>query len=334
MLPAPELLLPWESTGEEDRRFWAVLRSMLVVFSVFAIVVPLLPVHDVARKTLRDMPPQLAHIIVDKQSLPEPVKPLPRPVTKKPEAPRRVEKQKDVAKPVPKNAEAPVPVEQAAVKPRGTSNQVGQLEQARSVAAASGVLAFQDELSAMRDSVDVATLNHTQMSRGQDSAAATERSVITSGVRASSGGIKTGAISRDTGGDAVSGRETTLSSRETTRVQSTIAARGRETGQSESVQHGGRSDESIRRIMDGNKGAIFAIYNRALRTDPQLQGKLVFEMVIDPAGSVVQITLVSSELSDAGLTSKILSRIRLINFGAEDVVNTRVNYSFDFLPYT
>ncbi len=114
-------------------------------------------------------------------------------------------------------------------------------------------------------------------------------------------------------------------SRATTRVQSTIATKVSEAGQSESARLGGRSDESIRRIMDANKGAIFAIYNRALRVDPQLRGKLVFEMVIDSAGSVVQITLVSSELSDAALASKILSRIRLINFGAEDVVNTRVN---------
>jgi hypothetical protein len=86
--------------------------------------------------------------------------------------------------------------------------------------------------------------------------------------------------------------------------------------------------------MDDNKGAIFAIYNRALRKDPLLHGKLSFEMVIDPSGGVAHLKLVSSELSDPDLTSKILSRIRLINFGAEDVSSTRVNYSLDFLPYT
>jgi protein TonB len=86
--------------------------------------------------------------------------------------------------------------------------------------------------------------------------------------------------------------------------------------------------------MDRNKGAIFAIYNRALRKDPFLEGKLVFEMVIDASGSVADIKLLSSELSDDDLTRKILSRIRLIRFEAKNVVTTRVNYSFDFLPYT
>ena len=86
--------------------------------------------------------------------------------------------------------------------------------------------------------------------------------------------------------------------------------------------------------MDDNKGTIFAIYNRALRRDPLLHGRVVFEMVIDPSGGVARLILVSSELSDPALTSRILSRIRLIEFGAEDVNSTRVNYSLDFLPYS
>jgi hypothetical protein len=72
----------------------------------------------------------------------------------------------------------------------------------------------------------------------------------------------------------------------------------------------------------------------ALRKDSLLQGTLAFEMVIDPSGRVIQITLMSSELSDPSLTSKILSRIKLINFGAEDVNSTHVNYVLDFLPYS
>ena len=212
---------------------------------------------------------------------------------------------------------------QARVKPKP----VDKLKQARDVAAQSGLLAFKDDLSDMRDSVDVDSLNQTQLSRGQESAARTERSVITSGVKADSGGIQTSSMSRDTGGAALSGRETT-------RVQSSIASNVSESGKSQSVQLGGRSDESIRRVMDRNKGAIFAIYNRALRKDPLLQGKLVFEMEIDATGSIILISLVSSELSDSKLTKKILSRIRMVNFGAEDVRTTHVNYSFDFSPFT
>ncbi len=296
MTLAPELRLPWESTAEDDRRFLKLLRNMLLVFGALAIAVPLLPVSELAREKLAEVPPQLVQITLEENALPEPVKPPPKPVEKIP-------------------------------KPRDKPKPVNQLEQARKVAAVSGLLAFQDDLNAMRDSVDVYTLNQTQMRRGQERATSIERSIITSGVPTDSGGIKASALSRDTGGAALSGRETT-------RVQSTIARTARNAGKSQPGKLGGRSDESIRRVMDDNKGAIFTIYNRALRKDPLLQGKLAFEMVIDPSGSVVQLTLMSSELFDPALTNKILSRIRLINFGAEDVNSTYVNYSLDFLPYT
>jgi hypothetical protein len=307
MTSAPELLLPWESTVEEDRRFLKVLRAMLLAFGALAILVPLLPVSELTREKLEEVPPQLAHVVLEEKALPEPVKPPPRPVEQKPQPTE--------------------PVEKIIQKPRDKPLPVDQLAQARKVAAVAGLLAFQDELSEMRDSVDVTTLNQTQMRRGQETAASTERSIVTSGIPADSGGIKSSALSRDTGGAALSGRETT-------RVQSTIAGKARIAEKSESEQPGGRSDESIRRVMDANKGAIFSIYSRALRKDPLLQGKLVFEMVIDSSGSVAQLTLVSSELSDQALTNKILARIRLINFGTEDVNSTQVNYSLDFLPYT
>jgi outer membrane biosynthesis protein TonB len=244
---------------------------------------------------------------MQEQVLPEPVKQPPAPVEKIPEPPE--------------------PVESVKEKPRDQPKPVDRVEQARKVAVVSGLLAFQDDLSDMRDSVDVNSLNQTQLRRGQSSAATTERSIVTSGLPANSGGIDTRALSRDAGGPALSGRETT-------RVQSTIASKGENTSKGQSEKSGGRSDESIRRVMDDNKGAMFAIYNRALRTDPLLHGRLVFEMVIDPSGSIAQLTLVSSELSDPAVTNKILSRIRLINFGAEAVNSTRVNYSLDFLPYS
>ena len=49
-----------------------------------------------------------------------------------------------------------------------------------------------------------------------------------------------------------------------------------------------------------------------------------------PAG----FPLLSSDLESDELTRRILARINLIQFGEADVLTTRVNYSFDFLPYT
>ena len=189
-------------------------------------------------------------------------------------------------------------------------------------------MAFQDDLQALRDNVDVDTLNQTQTSRGQASAEKLQRSIITTAAASNSGGIQTAALSTDTGGVALSGRETTV-------VKSEIGGKGKKPASGgESVRLGGRSDEAIRRVMDKNKGAIFAIYNRALRRDPLLEGKLVFEMVIQPNGAIDSLQLLSSELVDDALTQKILSRIKLIQFGNAEVTATKVNYSFDFLPYS
>ncbi len=306
----PELQLPWESSEREDARYRKILRNLLMALLAFGIVMPFLPVEELSREKQEALPPHLARVVLEKKELPPPPPP-PKSVEKKVEKP--VEKTPE-PKPEPKPKEPPP-------KP------VDRVEEARKVAAVSGVLAFQDALADMRDSVDVDSLGDTGMSRGEAQAAKTERSIIAGAARGGSGGIQTGNLSRDTGGPALSGRETT-------KVESTIAANAADRGdRNASARLGGRSDESIRRVMDRNKGAIFAVYNRALRKDPTLAGKLVFEMRIDPSGAISSLTLVSSELADESLTQKILARIRMIRFDAADVVATTVNYSFDFLPY-
>lgn len=311
----PALQMPWDSSIQDDRRFREILRHMLLVFAAFAVLMPWLPVSDISREKQEALPPQLARVILEKRALPEPVPVVPEPKPKP--KPKPVER-KPVAKPKPVT---PVPAE----KPQLSAQ--AKLEQARDQAAVAGVLAFQDDLSEMRDSLDLDSMPQAVTSRGAATAATTERAIIASSTPASSGGINTAALSRDTGGPALSGRETT-------RVESGIATTVKKAGNSQSAQLGGRSDESIRQVMDRNKGSIFAIYNRALRGDPLLEGKLVFEMLISASGEIAEITLLSSELADEELTRKILARIRMIRFEAADVVTTRVNYSFDFLPYS
>ena len=56
-------------------------------------------------------------------------------------------------------------------------------------------------------------------------------------------------------------------------------------------------------------------------------------MEIESSGVVSELRLLSSDLADENLVRKILTRIRMIRFEAEKVITTRVNYSFDFLPY-
>ena len=47
-------------------------------------------------------------------------------------------------------------------------------------------------------------------------------------------------------------------------------------------------------------GAIYGLYNRALRERAELQGKLVLEFTVAPSGEVTMCRVVSSELNDPG----------------------------------
>jgi outer membrane biosynthesis protein TonB len=360
----PDLLLPWSSSHGEDSRFRVLVIGITAATVLATIVIRLMPVPPLKPPTVLQQA-QLAHVILDKPNLPKPVE-LPKPVVPpKPLAvvPKPAEK---VVPPAPVKPVKPVvvaPSKTAKPAPRvgggGGPNKEAPVEltqQAREVAAKSGVLQFKDDLAEMRESVDVSQVTKSNLTRGVGTAEKTERSVIAGKATGGSGGINTSALSRDTGGIALSGRETTrIDGPEGVYGHGTAGGgvgggRGNGVGSGSGDgkgpgkggkkgdlvagggNTGGRTDESIRRTMDQNKGAIFSIYNRALRENPDLKGRFVFEMVIDASGQVSDIKLISSELSDQGLIGKILARIRMISFGADDVQSTRVNYSLDFLP--
>ncbi len=311
--------LPWDAARADNGLYHRVLAAAMAVCLALGVVLPMLRVDPVQIR-VDEEPPPLTRVVLEKKALPQPLpapaaqpRPKPEPVAAKPE-PKPVEQPRPTPAPEPKPEPKPEPIDHVAV--------------AKEKAKATGVLAFQDDLMALRDSVDVGALNRTRTSRGAADAAHTQRKLVGRQATTGSGGIQVAAASADTGGPALSGRETTT-------VNSKIGGEPRAGRASDSAatRVGGRSDDAIRRTMDRNKGAIFAIYNRALRQDPLLEGKLVFEMLIAPSGEITELTLLSSELVDEALTRRILGRIRLIDFGRDDVIPTRVNYSFDFLPF-
>jgi len=93
-----------------------------------------------------------------------------------------------------------------------------------------------------------------------------------------------------------------------------------------------RSLEEVRLVLERAKGALYAIYNRALREDASLQGKVVIELTIAPNGSVTACRFVSSELKAPELEQKLLARFRSLDFKAEDVDTLVTTYPIDFLP--
>ena len=178
------------------------------------------------------------------------------------------------------------------------------------------------------------------------------RALITSNATNGSGGINTAAYSSNTGGGGLAGRSTTM-------VEGVIGggggggpggggARGRGDGTGSGVGGGGgggggtlqkggngkasRAIEDVRLVFERNKGSIYAIYNRALRDEPSLQGKVVLKLTIAPGGNVVSCRIESTELHKPEVEEKLLARIRTFDFGAKDVNEMVVSYPLDFLP--
>ena len=85
-------------------------------------------------------------------------------------------------------------------------------------------------------------------------------------------------------------------------------------------------------MFDRTKSAIFALYTRALRDNPALQGKVVVELTIAPDGEVTACRIVSSELKDEDLERKLVSRIKLFRFEAKDVAPITTTKPIDFYP--
>jgi outer membrane biosynthesis protein TonB len=185
---------------------------------------------------------------------------------------------------------------------------------------------LQDELAELREPQDFEQPKPEDLNQGPD--VRSERSLITSNVGAASSGINTSAMSRGFGGGAGAiGTHTTT----------TVAAPSSLTGRGNAVQRGGsgkasRSREEIETVFDRNKGALYALYTRALRENPELQGKLVLELVIAPSGDVTMCRVVSSELKDPDLESKIVSRVKLFKFEAKDVASMTATKLLEFFP--
>jgi protein TonB len=69
-----------------------------------------------------------------------------------------------------------------------------------------------------------------------------------------------------------------------------------------------------------------------LRDNPALQGKVVLEITISPAGDIIAAKVISSDLNDPEFESKLLARVKLFKFEAKDVATLTATKPIDFFP--
>lgn len=317
-LAAPNLQLPWSSSDEDNSKlkFWFL--CLFVPFMIVSIIVTVIDVPEKDREELERVPPELAQVILEKQPIPEPPKPKPKPKPK--EEPKKKDKPKPKPEPKPKPKPKPEPIPETVKIVEAKEAAIDEINQVK------------DDLADLRN--DFAELNDiasNDLSLGVGETEKVDRSLIGANATSKSQNVSTSNYSSNTGTTAVSGKKTT-------RVNSTLGASKGKSNKKDIVKQvvqdkSRRSEEEIRATIDANRSAIDAVYNRALRTNPQLEGKVVFKIVIEPNGRVSQAEIISSELNDPKLERRLLSKMKAINFGAKNVLTTPVNYAIDFLPF-
>lgn len=292
--------LAWDGDPESSRRFRRILRTLLVIVAILGVLFPLLPT-PAPPAVETEVPPQLARVMIESRP-----KPRPQP--------------KAVFKPTVK----PRPVAQEKVRPAPERADVARRRAERSIDQ------FKDQLAALRQQMAALPVETRNLTGAVHARSHAERSLITARAGEASAGINAAPMSRGFGGGAGS-----LHGPDATRVASAIMQSGLDARSPSPAGAGGaagRSAEEIALVFDRNKGAIYALYERALRLNPMLQGKLVLEFTIAPSGVVTRCRVVSSDLHDPALEREIVARVMLFRFQPEKVDPTTATKPIDFFP--
>ncbi|WP_293747197.1 AgmX/PglI C-terminal domain-containing protein [uncultured Paraglaciecola sp.] len=317
-------VLPWSSSELENKRFKTITAVVMCITLAFAAVVKWQELPERARADKEKVPPQLTRLMTPRKV--EPPKPIPEPKPKpKPVVPEPIIEK---PKPVPPKPVEPKKVPPKEVKKVPTQAEITEL--AKTKAKQSGLLAFQDDLASMRDDASLTNLADTDTIKGAGASNQTQRKFIGKKVAGNSGGVDTSRLTTNVGSKGeLAGRKNT----EYLAPSEGLASLAAKQIVTEDTVLGNRDTESIRKVLDANKGAIYAIYRKALRSDPSLQGKVTVKLSIEPSGAVSKVELVFSELDSENVENKLLNRIKLINFGEQSVTATILDYSFNFLPF-
>jgi len=309
---ALELELPWSIDSRQEERFRNILLWLLIPLLAFLIIVPWMPVFELSYESIESDEVVTTVLLKPLEEVPQPEpeekkvvsKSVPVAAAEKPEEPR----------PSPKMAQA----KEQKIKPKqdGLENTQGLNE-------------LSSQLTALRGSLNLAKLqtrNVTNSTHGQAKRAEREFLGRDGAVRRSDGIEVDEKLVVSSGSGLAEYTSTTVDGLGLGDAPvSTLASHT-------SYKKGQRDMESIRRTLERTKSSVHSLYQQALMDNPSLAGKFTFKLVIQPDGSVSNLSLLASELGLSDLERSILDRIRAVNFGAREVSPTVVEYKFVFLP--
>ena len=335
-VPFREMIMPWTKHAESERRFRkAVLVALLVSF-IFGTVFQWVTVPVTEREVAEvEIPTRLAKLV--KKEPPKPI-PAPKPVAQKEEP----KKPKDETKPAKEKPQKPKKDQVTKLAKKAG----GGRKAARKKAERVGVLAFKNSFSDLMEETPIAKLGTEARIRkasprvaGQ---AVAQRSLVAMQAKGgTSGGIGLARVSRNVGSGNGNGLGGSGIGKGGSRgngagfedVESSLADIAESDRPLSDGLGAGRTDEEIQIVFDRYKAALYRIYNRELRKDPTLKGKILLRISIETSGSVSLCKVENTDLDSPELVAKIVERIERFNFGPkEGVPKITILYPIDFLP--
>lgn len=318
-IPYRPMVMPWTRQGEDEKRFRKILFFTFLFSMALIWLLPLLR-QPVDRYKEIAVPEHIAQIIKRRQEELKPIEQKPQ---------EKSADKKDSS--IPSKDAKPTPVE---------------TQQARAVAQTKGVLAFKNNFADLMEDTTPAKMGaQARISDSGKAAAgagtggpyvpgeASTRSMITSQATGGSGGINTAGLSRQGAGSGGGGQSITGAGVKFARVESASGAGVADDRPLSKGAGPSRTDEEIQIVFDRYKAALYRIYNRELRNDPTLRGKMVLRITIEPDGRVSACSVKSTDLASPALSADIVDRVLKFNFGTKEGVHSlTILYPIDFLP--
>lgn len=296
ILPFRPVVMPWTHKGKDENRFRKIFLLVVLISVLCGFLIPMIEIPIPDRAEVNKIPERLAKMLKKQKQ-----KPKPKP-KQKVEQPLNKEKKKPAEK---------------------------DRKEAQKKVQNIGVLAFKNTFADLLDDASLDKLGaNANLSNAGSTAKRTRRSILMAQSKSSSGGIHSASLSRN-----VAGTGDQIDAVGFSRVESAI---GTAVGDDRPLSDGpgpSRTDEEIQIVFDKYKAALYRIYNRALRVNPTLQGKIVLRITIEPDGSVSLCKVESADLDSKIMLGKIVARVKRFNFGAKDgVPPITILYPIDFLP--
>ena len=286
----------------QDKIFTKVLIGLLSLYLVFGLLVPMMERVELPREIKEQVPVQLTRVLLQK-----------------------IAQEKEVSPPV---IEAePKPEEQVKEPPKIPPKT--KREVAKEKAKTSGLAAMKDDLFSLREAFIVKPNKGNLITENAVKATTVKRKLLAAKANEQSQTIAAAKGIKTVASDELSAHNT-----HTVRLaeEEILANAVNEESDREISRSNIRSEMKLRQTLEANKSRLYSLYNRALRKNPFLKGKVLFNIEIQPNGRVSRVVIQSSELGDKALERRLTAILKSIDFGAEEVGIISTIWAIEFLP--